>query len=185
VSSCIAFPLLTSRLLIRPLRLDDAEEFLAVYGDADTMKHLTSAVPSTVEAAREWVRSKIELHESDDGLSLWAVVERESERIVGDVGLQHEDYGWGTEVGIGGRGNREFWHRGLAMEASFACLSAGFDTLGLDRIGAETAPDNIPAQRLLRRLGMRPTAKNAHGWPVYFITREEWHRCRATAGMDP
>ncbi|CAM3127147.1 GNAT family N-acetyltransferase [Prescottella defluvii] len=156
------------------MRLEDAQELLAVYGDADAMQYLTPDVPTSVAEAERWVRSKIDLYESDDQLSLWTVIERAGGRIVGDVGLQHEDYGWGPEVGIGGRGNRSFWHKGLAVEAAKACLGAGFGALNLQRIGAETAPDNVPAQRALTRLGMRRTASNADGWSVYFISRDEW-----------
>jgi [ribosomal protein S5]-alanine N-acetyltransferase len=175
VSTVIPFPLLTPRLLIRPMRLSDAAELFAVYGDADLMRHLTPDVPASLEEAEGWVRSKIELFEEAGGLSLWTVQHRKSGRIVGDVGLQQEDYGWDEAViGLGGRGSREFWHQGLAIEASIACLETGFTDLGLDRIGAETAPGNLPAQRLLERLGMERAGSNADGWPVYLVTRERW-----------
>lgn len=156
------------------MRISDAEALLSVYGDADAMQHLTASVPASVDEAREWVQAKIDLHESDGGLSLWTVIERSTGLVVGDVGLQKEDYGWGPEVGIGGRGNRSFWHQGYGVEAALACLEVGFGSLGLERIGAETAPGNAPAQRLLTRIGMRQTATNPDGWPVYFITADEW-----------
>ena len=57
----IRFPITTPRLTIRPMRLEDAEALLAVYGDVDTMQHLNSELPTTVEEAREWVQTKIEL----------------------------------------------------------------------------------------------------------------------------
>ena len=50
----------------------------------------------------------------------------------------------------------------------------GFDNLGLAEVGAETAPDNFSAQRLLERLGMSPGGTNPEGWPVYLITRDKW-----------
>lgn len=170
----IAFPLLTERLLIRPMAIDDAAELLEVYRDAETMQHLTTDLPSDLDGARALVRRKIELYESDGQLSLWTVVLRESGRVVGDVGLQHEDYGAGPEVGLGGRGNRSFWRLGLGLEAAEATLEAGFGQLELDRVGAETAPGNLPAQRLLQRLGMREVGTNPSGWPVYAVTRAEW-----------
>ena len=40
--------------------------------------------------------------------------------------------------------------------------------------GAETRPENFPAQALLSKLGMQPAGTNAHGWPVYLITRQDW-----------
>lgn len=74
------------------MQLDDAEALLAVYGDVETMQHLNSDLPATVEQARKWVQTKINLFDQDDQLSLWTVIHSESGQIVGDVGLQHEDY---------------------------------------------------------------------------------------------
>ena len=136
------------------MRLDDAEALLAVYGDVETMQHLNSELPSTVDEAREWVQTKIDLFERDDQLSLWTVIHSDSGQIVGDVGLQHEDYGSGPAVGIGGRGNRHFWRQGMGFEAASATIDAGFEQLELAVIGAETRPENRPAQALLSKLGM-------------------------------
>jgi ribosomal-protein-alanine N-acetyltransferase len=156
------------------MQLDDAEALLAVYGDVETMQHLNSELPRTVEEAREWVQTKIDLFDQDGQLSLWTVIHKESGQIVGDVGLQHEDYGFGPVLGLGGRGNRQFWRKGLGIEAATATITAGFVQLDLAAIGAETRPQNLPAQALLIKLGMRPAGTNTQGWPVYMITREEW-----------
>lgn len=170
----IQFPITTAHLVIRPMEIGDAAELLAVYGDVETMQHLGTDLPGTLQEAEGWVQTKIDLYERDAQLSLWTVVHRETGRIVGDVGLQWEDYGWGPVVGIGGRGNRAFWRQGLGLEAAAVAIDAGFDELGLDRIGAETAPANRAAQALLARLGMTESGRNESGWPVYLITRAEW-----------
>jgi RimJ/RimL family protein N-acetyltransferase len=156
------------------MQLGDAEALLAVYGDVETMQHLNSELPATVAEAREWVQTKIDLFNRDDQLSLWTVIHSESGQILGDVGLQHEDYGSGPVVGLGGRGNRQFWRHGLGFEAAHATIDAGFQQLKLDVIGAETRPENLPAQALLSKLGMQPAGTNAQGWPVYLISREGW-----------
>ena len=170
----IRFPIKTPRLTIRPMQLDDAAALLAVYGDLETMQHLSSDLPATVAEAREWVQTKIDLFDRDDQLSLWTVIHTESGQIVGDVGLQHEDYGSGSVVGLGGRGNRQFWRKGLGFEAASATIAAGFQQLDLSAIGAETQTENLPAQALLTRLGLQLAGTNTQGWPVYLITREDW-----------
>jgi RimJ/RimL family protein N-acetyltransferase len=70
----IRFPIKTLRLIIRPMQLNDAQALLAVYGDAETMQHLNSELPSNVEEAREWVQTKIDLFDRDGQLSLWTVI---------------------------------------------------------------------------------------------------------------
>ena len=156
----IQFPIKTPRLIIRPMQLSDAEALLAVYGDTETMQHLNSELPSNVAEAREWVQTKIDLFDQDGQLSLWTVIHTESGQIVGDVGLQHEDYGSGLVVGIGGRGNRQFWRRGLGFEAASATLAAGFEQLDLRAIGAETRPLSLSAGTA--RQARYATGRNEH-----------------------
>ena len=119
-------------------------------------------------------------------MSLWTVIDTESGLILGDVGLQHEDYGSGPVVGLGGRGNRQFWRLGLGFEAASATIAAGFEQLSLLAIGAETRPLNLPAQALLARLGMRPAGTNTQGWPVYMITAKSgWRSPRRPEFSSP
>jgi hypothetical protein len=65
----IELPIETERLVIRPLRLEDA-------GD--------------LHEAADWIQEKIDRFDRDDGMSLWAAVERESGRAVALAGLQWE-----------------------------------------------------------------------------------------------
>ncbi|HZR95919.1 MAG TPA: GNAT family N-acetyltransferase [Gaiellaceae bacterium] len=148
----VDLPIETERLEIRPLRLDDAEQLHELYSDADAMRFLTGDVPSTIEESRGWVQAKIDLFERDDGLSLWAAVERATGEVVGDVGLQWEDYD-GRVVDLGCRVVPSRWGRGYAREASAAVLAAGFRDLDVERICAATHVANVAARRVLERLG--------------------------------
>jgi RimJ/RimL family protein N-acetyltransferase len=102
--SLVRLPIETERLSIRPLRLDDAVELHGLYSDARAMRYLTSRVPTTVAESQEWVQAKIDLFARDEGLSLWAVVERATGAVVGDAGLQWETYD-GKVLDLGCRRN--------------------------------------------------------------------------------
>jgi RimJ/RimL family protein N-acetyltransferase len=120
--SLVRLPIETERLSIRPLRLDDAVELHGLYSDARAMRYLTSRVPTTVAESQEWVQAKIDLFARDEGLSLWAVVERATGAVVGDAGLQWETYD-GKVLDLGCRLARRHWGRGYAAEASAAILA--------------------------------------------------------------
>jgi RimJ/RimL family protein N-acetyltransferase len=150
----IAFPLETERLVVRPLVLDDAEALHELFSDREAMQFLTANLPSNVDESRRWVQQKIDLHEREDGMSLWAVVERESGHVVGDVGLQWEDVAGVREVDLGCRIIARYGGRGYGTQASRAALRAGFDQLGLRRITAMTAVANAAARRVLEKLGL-------------------------------
>jgi lincosamide nucleotidyltransferase A/C/D/E len=154
----IRLPIETERLIIRPLRLDDAHDLHELYSDAETMRFLETAVPRTIDESRAWVQSKIALFERDGGMSLWALVERESGRVIGDAGLQWEEIGGARGLDLGCRVVRRLHGRGCATEASAAILRAAFGA-GFIRVTAQTALDNEAARHVLRRIGFRVEGK--------------------------
>jgi RimJ/RimL family protein N-acetyltransferase len=150
----IRLPIETKRLSIRPLRLDDANDLHELYSDAEAMQFLETNVPRVLDESRAWVQSKIDLFERDDGMSLWATVERESGRVIGDAGLQWEEIDGAHELDLGCRIVRRLHGRGYATEASAAILRAAFGA-GFTRVTAQTALTNEAALHVLRRIGFR------------------------------
>ena len=159
----VRLPIETERICIRALRIEDAEELHELYSDRDAMRFLTSEVPTTLAESRAWVQTKIDRFEREDGMSLWAVVERGTDAVVGDAGLQWEDYD-GRVVDLGCRLIRRYWGLGYATEASRAVLVAGFRDLGVERICAATHVGNTRARRVLESLGGKPEGQiHAYG----------------------
>ena len=166
----IRLPIETERLLVRPLRLDDACDLHELYSDAEAMRFLADAatIPHTLAESEAWVQSKVDLYKRDGGMSLWALVERESGRVIGDAGLQWETIAGARELDLGCRIVRRLHGRGYATEASTAILRAAFDA-GFNRVTAQTAPDNAAALEVLRRVGFRIEGKTEwEGRPMAF-----------------
>ena len=146
------FPLETARLLIRPIRPEDAEQLHAVYGDPDVMRWIPSGPADSLETTRRRVARYID-EQDRSGFSLWAVIERASGRVIGDCGLFPVE-GRGPEVELAYRLGRSAWGRGYATEAAATCLRYGCERLGLDRIIAITDPDHTASRRVIEKLGM-------------------------------
>jgi [ribosomal protein S5]-alanine N-acetyltransferase len=130
----IGLPIETERLVIRPLRHEDAAD---------------------LGESAEWIAEKIDRFERDDGMSLWAAVERESGRAVGLAGLQWEQIDGQRELDLGCVVAADARSRGYATEASEAIVRAAF-AVGFERITAMTYPDNAPALRSLEKLDFTP-----------------------------
>ena len=130
----VALPIKTKRLVIRPLRLEDAEDL----GEAP-----------------EWIAEKIDRYERDGGMSLWGAVERESGRAVALAGLQWEQIDGRRELDLGCVVAKDAQLHGYATEASEAVVRAAF-AAGFERITAMTGPDNAAALRVLEKLGFAP-----------------------------
>jgi ribosomal-protein-alanine N-acetyltransferase len=177
----IDFPIETERLVIRPMTAADAEEMHAVYSDPSTFRYIGRGPAQSLDETRARIAEKA-AHQAEHGFSLWAVVERASGRVVGDCGLQLLE--GGPEVELGYRLAHEVRGRGLATEAGRACLIAGFDDLGLDRIVAVAQPENVASRRVMKKLGMTLMGLGRHYGAqsvLYAITRDEEAAAEALA----
>jgi RimJ/RimL family protein N-acetyltransferase len=130
----IALPFETERLVVRPLRVDDAAD---------------------LEQSQEWIREKVDRFERDGGMSLWAAVDRETGRAVALAGLQWELIDGSRELDLGCVVAASARRRGFATEASRGVVDAAF-AAGYDRITAMTGFDNEAALHILDTLGFAP-----------------------------
>ncbi|GGE62722.1 GNAT family N-acetyltransferase [Priestia taiwanensis] len=100
---------------------------------------------------------QLEVDETLVGWGIWFVVEKESNRIIGDIGFKGKpDANKIVEVGYGFL--EEYWNRGYATEAVTTLVDWAFQTSEVDRVIAETLHDNIGSIRVLEKLGMKRTS---------------------------
>jgi ribosomal-protein-alanine N-acetyltransferase len=147
----IPLPLETDRLLIRAFDDADLDPMAGVYGDPEVMRHVCLGVldrDGTAALLDEYRRAQDQL-----GFSTWAVVEKESEAVVGDVGFGlYEPTG---EPELGFTLASAVWGRGYGLEAARACVAAAFAHLPHRRFVAKIELGNTRSLRLAERLGMR------------------------------
>ena len=172
-------PLATSRLLLRAVTSSDRMDLHRLEQDPEVMRHLNGGRPTPLEphagAETEFLMPR------GPEVGLWAVVERQTDRLLGWVSLRPE----GNVGDLGYRFFREAWGRGFATEAAQAVIADGFLELGLGRITAETMSVNIASRRVMQRLGMRCVRTFIADYPdklpgseqgdvEYALLREEW-----------
>ena len=142
-------PIHTERLLLRPLRADDAEMLAAYRNDDDVARYQDWELPYTPEMAEQFIASQRDVDWGIPGEWLQMGIEFDG-RLVGDVAV-----GWngsGRRASIGYSLASDAQGRGLATEA----VEAVVDRLladGVQRIDATADPANVPSMRLLERLG--------------------------------
>lgn len=147
----IPLPLETERLAIRAFDAADVDAMAAVYGDPKVMRHVCLGVldrDATTALLEEYRRAQ-----DERGFSTWAVVEKTSGSVVGDVGFGvYEPSG---EPELGYTLAAAYWGRGYALEAAHACVDAAFVHLPHRRLVAKVELGNERSLRLAERLGMR------------------------------
>lgn len=142
----------TRRLIGRHLQASDVDALVEVYSDADAMRWVGDGEPLTREQCVEWVAVS-ERNYRARGYGMSALVERESNEIVGFCGLVHPAGQVDAELKYAFK--RSHWGWGLATEAAAAMLAYAQESLGLRYAIATTAPENLASQRVLSKAGMQ------------------------------
>ncbi len=143
----------TEHLLLRPFTPADADAYYAaILADARVMEFLPGGKPVPPQRATAIVRGIIE-HWEDNGYGLWAVIDKDTDELIGYCGLQQLDNKHNVELAYALA--RAYWRRGLATEAAQATLRYGFETLNLAHIVAVVVPENKASQAVIRKLGLK------------------------------
>lgn len=141
---------MTKRIAHRAFTVDDAAVAFALNSDVDVLRYTGDIPLTSVDDARNFIADYPDFETI--GYGRWACVLRETETVIGFCGLKHlPDL---NVVDIGFRFLPRYWGQGFGTEACSACVSFGFETIGLQRIVAFVMPENIASIRVLEKSGM-------------------------------
>ena len=143
----------TPRMHLRKLNLADAAFILELLTDPDFLAQVGDRGVHNLEEARRYVTEGPGSSYLRFGFGLNAMELKDTDTAVGLCGLLRRDSHPDVEIGFALLPCAR--HKGLALEAAAATLSWGFDSLGLDRIVALTAPENLASMHILERIGLR------------------------------
>ncbi len=176
------FRLESERLLLRPLRLEDAADIQRMAGEWEVARY-TANIPHPYEAgmAEAWIKS----HRGDFEI-VFAIARRQDGVLVGCIGVEPDAATREAEFGywIG----RPYWGAGYATEALSALVDHVFATADVDRARAAAMPDNRASIRVQEKVGFRyvgvkfqpaPARGGAIGVQVRALDRQRWEELKA------
>lgn len=144
----------TERLFLRHFHILDREPMFHVFGDAEVMRF--SEGVQTKEWVQAWLQTCLEHYYRDWGFGPYAVIEHNSQEVIGYCGLFFfPDVNGQPEVELGYRLRRSAWGQGYATEAARAARDFAFDALGIPRLIATIDPANLASIRVAEKIGMR------------------------------
>ncbi len=142
----------TERLMLRPMRVSDAEDMFRYAKRLDVTEYLLwfpHPSQSYTEKYLRYIEQRYRLGDFYD----WAVVEKQSGRMIGTCGFTRFDCP--NNVGeIGYVLSPEFHGKGFGTEAASRVLSFGFETVGLHRIEVKFMEGNAASLHVAEKLGM-------------------------------
>lgn len=140
----------TERALLRPFQPADAAEAFSWFGDAEVMRHIPLGADQTSADSAARIGRYID-HQNRYGFSKWVIIDRESQKLVGDSGLYYLPDGKRVELGY--RLARAWWGRGLATEVAQRWIEAAHEFTEHPTLHAFAHPENAPSLQILRKLG--------------------------------
>jgi ribosomal-protein-alanine N-acetyltransferase len=164
----------TERLIIRKFTIDDAPELIALRSDEEVIRYLGGVKNQNPEAIEKRMQFYIDCY-AKYGFGMCAMIWKESGEMIGWSGLQPLQETGKIEVGYGMA--KQFWRRGIGLEAAKAWLEFGFTKTDLEKIVAVAQPANTGSWRIMEKLGMRfEGIENHYGLDckLYSISREKF-----------
>lgn len=139
----------TTRLRLRPFRLQDADAVLAYATDPEWARFLPVPVPYTAADAERFLAGQVLLDRQRH--PSWAI--EYAGAVRGGINIRFD---FDNRVGeLGYSMAHGYWGKGLTTEAARAVLDLAFSTYAmLNRVRAMADPRNIGSLRVMEKLGM-------------------------------
>lgn len=164
---------------MRALRYDDLVDLVTLANNSQVARWLsTMPHPYSDADGREWIARV----QQDHATGRLAIALKETDRLIGGVGLDGSTGDGSEEPALGYRLGQPYWGNGYAREAVAVVIDYGLRTLGMETIRAYTDPSNLASQKILLRCGLeqvgeieliRPTRNGARRAPLFRISQRQ------------
>lgn len=180
----------TERLILRPLRMEDAPQIQALFPHWEVVRYLLNRVPWPYpdDGAARYVRDVALPAIAKENQWTWTIrLRSKPKQIVGCVDLRRGD-----------EDNRGFWlgvdwhGKGLMSEACIWVNDYWFNTLGFRLMRVAKAADNTASRRISENQGMRLVGTKETDYvsgrlptEIWEITAEEWSAWKTQNAKTP
>ena len=144
----------TKRLYLREMNWGDYAALCEILQDKAVMYAYEHAFDDT--EAQEWLDKQIRRYKTY-GFGLWAVILKETEKMIGQCGLTIQDCNGREVLEIVYLFQKAYWHKGYATEAAVACKQYAFDILHVDEVFSIIRENNAASIAVAKRNGMTIT----------------------------
>lgn len=147
----------TSRLIIKPISIEDKNAVFEYRSDAETNKY-QGWIPKTIDDVVTFINKTAKQINLPETWFQLVIQEKETLKIIGDIGIHFFDKE-NKQVEIGCTLHKKFQHKGYATESLKRVIEYLFNELDKHRIITSIDPENISSIELVKRIGFR---KEAH-----------------------
>ena len=133
---------------LRPMTFDDLHLKVQWYNDPDVRKTLILDEVLELEKTIQWFETAKNCDSRQD-----LTIETDSARPIGMISLVNIDLKQKTAEIVLVIGDKEYWGKGVMLEAESLLIQWAFDTMGIKKIWAQTISENIASLITMKKLG--------------------------------
>jgi ribosomal-protein-alanine N-acetyltransferase len=142
------FVLETSRLILRPLTTEDADDVFVWAGDPKVNQYMPYPLYTEVDKVRKW----LETLEENDKQYEFGFICKDTGVLFGSGGVGPCEDGTQWEVGYNLRS--DYWGKGYATEAAKRMIEFAYQEFVVRDFGANHAIENPASGKVLQKCGM-------------------------------
>ena len=142
--------LYTERLILRKININDLDDIYEYASDASVSKYLLWNPHPNKYYTNQYLKLILSKYKKCEFFD-WGIEYKE--KMIGTCGFTLFDLE-NNSAEIGYVLNSNYWHRGIAAEASKKVLNFGFNVLKLNRIEAKYMSENIESRKVSEKIGM-------------------------------
>ncbi len=173
----------TQRMIIRSIRLSDAQDLYEIASDPRVNKYLLYPMHKSLDETKEIIR-KVFLTRVEQGVpSAYVLVDKKKNKMIGTCDFVSIHYHDVAEIGYSL--NYDYWNNGLMSEAIKKVIEIGFDHVGIRIIQIKHSINNHASQRVIEKAGFQyegtqrkllydKTINDYADCKIYSLLKEEW-----------
>lgn len=143
----------TDRLLLRKLRVEDAEELFYMRSHPQMNQFVDQILDTSIEQTIKYI-DKMNVGITDSRWLIWGIAEKTTDKVIGTISLWNfKDFPFSCELGYGITPHKQ--RQGYIFEAIEKVKAFAFNALQVDFIEAFTDDQNIPSIELLKKSGFQ------------------------------
>lgn len=178
----------TERLILRMWRKKDAPELYEYAKNPNVGPHAGWKPHESVTESRMIITQLFLTN------MCWAIVDKESGKVIGSIGLEEDKFRPGVKSKeLGYSLSEDHWKKGLMTEAAKRVIRHAFDDLKLDVLMIRTGDANLRSQRVIEKCGfayegtLRRTYRTYDGnireVRCYSMLKEEYKKYREDGAL--
>lgn len=151
----------TKRLILRKMKHSDAHDLYDCFRDPAVSEYSEWPPHKSYAYTRDYVRYVVKGYRFDE-VRTFCIVLKSENKVIGTCSFPSIDRNYKIAE-IGYTIARPYWNMGYGSEAVAALVRFGFETVGLIRINARVAGDNLYSSAILKKLGFKLEGRQTEG----------------------